>query len=382
MSQLRRQIAVGAVIAILSAIGLGLGANLFLPPQAVSSTATSTAFTTSSSASFSTLTTTATQTNTATSSYASSSSSSSVTLTTSSNISTTVTTTTTSTGVSTTTYTSTVSSATTPTPILGVNPRVQLDPSLGVSLAQSVLLSSNATQIAEQLASVLGESPVTLTGVMPPHGPNDSILAYQTTYDYSTAAGSRIVVTFVQNVFYQVDYTSGASQLAQTRFTAINASASALKVMAGMGLPTRTDQLMVQIENFSPQNYTLQWGAAYSGVAIDGTLTKSFDGSYFIQGNSVYFEFNPQSGLQTRIILIGPYWYTVGDGFPLIISPLQAAQIAASYAQGLGMSTISEPVVSFVIIHNSLYYAVTVGNSAQQFELIINPRTGEVGLPS
>ncbi len=369
MSQLRRQIAVGAIIAILSAVGLGLGANLLVPSQVASSTTAST---------FSTATSTATTTFV---------SSSSGTLTTSSGISSsstsTGTTTATATQTSTATYTSTASSVTTPTPSLGVNPTVQLDPSLGVSPARSVLLSANATQIAEQLASVLGESPVTSTGVVLPHGPNDSILAHQATYNFSTSSGSRITITFIQDVFYQLDYVSGVKGAQSTAtFTPLNATAAALKILAGMGVPTRTDRLMVQAENLiSSQDYLFQWAPAYAGIPISGTLVKNFDGSNVIQGNSVYFEFNPRSGSPTRIILISPYWYTVGDGFPLTISPLQATNIAATFAMGLGMSDINNPQVNFVVVHNSLYYAITIGNSAQQFELIVNPRTGEVGLP-
>ena len=49
---------------------------------------------------------------------------------------------------------------------------------------------------------------------------------------------------------------------------------------------------------------------------------------------------------------------------------------------GLGMSTISQPQVSFVVVHDSLYYVVTVGNDVQAFKIIVNPRTGEVGVPS
>jgi hypothetical protein len=46
------------------------------------------------------------------------------------------------------------------------------------------------------------------------------------------------------------------------------------------------------------------------------------------------------------------------------------------------MSTISQPQVSFVVVHDSLYYVVAVGNDVQAFNIIVNPRTGEVGLPS
>jgi hypothetical protein len=248
-----------------------------------------------------------------------------------------------------------------------------------VNLVQSSLLGSNATQIAQQLALLLGETPLTPDGVVQ----QTTLSTATVVYNYKTSSGSHVAITFIQNRFYQLDYQSLVQNAKSSgAFSPLNASASTLKVLAGMGLPSATDRLAIQIEVFSQQRYVLQWGAEYAGVPIEGTLSTNPDGSFFIQGNSVYFEFSPQSGQPTRIILISPYWYTVADGFPLAVSSLQAAHIAASYAQGLGMSTISQPQVSFVVVHDSLYYVVAVGNDVQAFNIIVNPRTGEVGLPS
>ncbi len=240
-----------------------------------------------------------------------------------------------------------------------------------------MLLSGNATQIAEQLASVLGVTPINLTAVMVGLGPPVSSVRY-----YKTASGSEIITTFVDGVFVRLDYRSPIQSARAGTFTPLNASAGALKILAGIGLQIVTDRLIVMDENFSPQRYAFSWNPAYAGIHINGTLVKNGDGSYLIEGYDLNFEFDPQSGIPTRIVLTRPNWYTVGDGFPLNVSALQAAQIATTYAQGLGMTTISQPLVNFVVIDGSLYYVVTVGNSSQAFNLVINPRTGEVGLPS
>jgi hypothetical protein len=265
--------------------------------------------------------------------------------------------------------------------VFDLNPKVTLDPALAVSLVQSSLVVGNATQIAQQIASVLGEAPVTLTSELlgnSSHSPFN-------TYNYATAGGSRITVTFIQNSFYQLDYENlgGSPGGGGGAFTALNASANALKILSGMGLPTATDRLSLRLEVSSPQMYVVEWGQAYAGVPIEGTLTNIPYGIFSTQESSVHFEFNPQTGRPTRILLMSPYWYAVGLDFPLIVSSVQAANIAAAFfAERSGTTTFSVSRVGFIVVTGSLYYVVTIGNNGQGVDLIVNPKTGEVGLPS
>src|SRR5487761_1429764 len=112
-----------------------------------------------------------------------------------------------STGSLVSTQTSTVESRTLPFAETYTNATMALDPSLSVNPIEGLLqTSSNATMIAQSLASQLNELPINLVSQQLPMCSGNSAVCSESTYFYKTAAGSNITVTLWQGKFYFLDY--------------------------------------------------------------------------------------------------------------------------------------------------------------------------------
>lgn len=349
---MKRKVATGAILAIISAAVLGFGVIAYLPPQSTS-TSTITMSTTTPSI---TATTTA------------SSAATTITVSSSSTISTLTTLTSTTTTVKTT-----ASTTTTTGPVIYAGKTVAIDPALQVPLFQSVLLSNNASQIANSVASSLNALPITLTGVTSGES-----------FHFRTANGSSIIVTLVQGSFYRLDYSSNSTSTpgSSSRFGIENASESAASMMTNLGVPASSVNWVDQEFYLSPSTYELKSSQSLQGVPLTGALVTNSSGNYVLS-ISAAFQFNPQSSLLTGMTILSADWYQIPSGFPLQNGPSQAITLAADYAVGsLGVTTIASAQVSFVGVQNHLYYAVTLATGSTSYILFVNPRTGEVGLPT
>jgi hypothetical protein len=153
---------------------------------------------------------------------------------------------------------------------------VALDPSLQVGTAQSTLVTDNATEIAQNLASTLNELPVTLASEEPPRGPNDTINAFQATWHYRTAKDSTIQITFLFEDnrwgFYELDYrvkdylnlTSGSST---SSFNTFRADQRARLIMSGLGISLTRVTLLDRVPRYlSSTLYEVGWVQDYQGI--------------------------------------------------------------------------------------------------------------------
>ncbi len=91
-----------------------------------------------------------------------------------------------------------------------------------------------------------------------------------------------------------------------------------------------------------------------------------------------------------RVTIMGSLWYRIPSNFPLEIDAQEVIDIATGYARNsLKMGGIYpspspyqiEPVM-FVVVQDHLYYLATLTNSSGGYQIFVNPRTGEVGMPT
>jgi hypothetical protein len=81
--------------------------------------------------------------------------------------------------------------------------------------------------------------------------------------------------------------------------------------------------------------------------------------------------------------IVGANWYQIPSHFPLAVSPPDAINSAVEYAiSSLGMQSIVSAQVAFIGVQDHLYYAVTLTSYGYAYILVVNPRTGAVGLPT
>jgi hypothetical protein len=255
------------------------------------------------------------------------------------------------------------------------------DPSLAVSPIQGLLqTSTNASAIAESLASQLNELPIYLVSQQLPTCSGNTILCTQATYLYRTAAGSNITVTLIQGEFYELAYITqdyweltygNATSATGPAFSTTQADGEVQQIMNdAFGVPLQNLTVVDQFPpSLSPTDYVVQWVQGYDGVPIASSV--------------VYFEFYPPTSELTRMIIIeGTGWYQIPSDFPLSIQASTALSAVEGYAANtLHMSSITYTDVSLQVVDDQMYYAVTVSNYTNGYILFVNPRTGEIGFP-
>jgi hypothetical protein len=289
---------------------------------------------------------------------------------------------TTSTSVVTATSTTTVASATTPPVQNYTSATVPPDPSLAVNPIQGLLqTSTNASVIAQSLASQLNELPITLVSQQLPTCTGNSILCTQSTYIYKTPTGSNITVDMIQGKFYELDYitqdyytlTGGSTaSVTASAFNVTKADGEVQQIVnKAFGVPlanlTEVDQLSPYL---SATDYVVQWGEGFQGMPIANS-------------GVVYFEFYPPASQLVRMIITeGSGWYSIPSNFPLDVQPTVALDSVVGYATyTLHMNSISYSDISLQIIQERMYYTVTLSNYAHTYLFVVNPRTGEIGFP-
>ncbi len=352
MSEYRSQIALGSAIAIILGLSLGLAVT-HLPSSVVSSTTSVPVLSSSTS--------------TAVASVSASSYTTAMTM------------------------TETVSSSASSTaslPVIATQSPVQIDPSLNVSLAQSVLLSNNASTIAQRFASALNQSLV---------GPVNVTSGYQSTYySFTTNINSTITVSFApSNNFTQVDYRiqnwyeQGNATTVNPAFSISAANEYSESIMNTVGIPTMALNLTNTLGSFDPNDYQVQWTQSYEGIPFLGALTQNPDGSYFFSSSQAFFDFNllaanssEAQGQLKEAIFVNPYWYIVPSTFPLKISPSSAGGLAEDYAiHELRMTDVSQVQTSFASVEDHLYYVATVSSPNLSYQVFVDPSNGVVGFP-
>jgi len=338
MSEYKRQIATGAVVAVLCAAILAFGALSYLPAQQSSTTIVSTVTNTMTTA---TSVVTSTQTV---------SSSTSVT----------------------TTLTTTIPAATTYT-----NQTVPLDNRLEVSPIGSLGSSNNATTYAEALASNLGEIPVRLVSQQQPTCSGGPAPCGQSAYVFKTARDSNITVDFVNGSFYQLQYeVENYSALYNGYWNAHsygNPPTTAEDVAVG--------NLMLKAFNLDLSRVTLDDNTTGPGWAL---WTQEYNGLQIANGGQIYFEVYPPTSAIIRLLIVeGAGWYQIPSGFPLDTTSSAALGAARAYAtSAIHMGFIVYAGVSWQIVRDHLYYAATISDQMKTYVLFVNPATGEVGLPA
>jgi len=274
----------------------------------------------------------------------------------------------------------TEASRTTPMPTFPSGaPTVSLDPALKVNVTNPVLLSDNATQIAEWAASLLGEAPATLQSEIPPSGPNNTILAYQAIYDFRTAAGSEVVITYLYGQFYELEYR--ISGTAANPPTITNATRFADQLLSGPGLPVQNLTFQSQVTSPGPGFTDIQLVQKLQGLPFAGTLAANFDGSHYVEEGTVEVLIGPTDDHLNRLFLFTPYWYAIPQSFPLVVGPSQAAGAALASIPNSNQSGFVANV-SFAGVSGHLYFLVEASNYQVSYYVFVNPRTGAVGFPT
>ncbi|MBI2938412.1 MAG: PepSY domain-containing protein [Thaumarchaeota archaeon] len=272
---------------------------------------------------------------------------------------------------------------------------VAIDSSLQVQTIQSILLTGNATQIAQRLASALNELPITLVSEQMPHGSNNTINAFQATYNYRTSKDSHISITFLywnnQFQFYQLGYTvKNYTNLRSADITPNNSSmnvtkaeSSAEQIMSGLGIPFAQVTLVNRNPLYSSAtDYMVEWVQGYKGIPMSGTIVTNWAGGRSTVPSTLELEFYPPTGELIGISIFGPYWYLIPASFPLDVQPSTAISTAVNTANSqLNMSQVTYTNAALVAMHGHLYYVISVGNGIIEYSIYINPRTGEVGFP-
>ena len=256
------------------------------------------------------------------------------------------------------------------------------DSSLAVNPIQGLLqTSTNASAIAESLASQLNELPIYLVSQQLPTCSGNTILCTQATYLYRTAAGSNITITLMQGEFYELDYITqdyweltygNATSATGSAFNTTQADGEVQQIMNdAFGVPLQNLTVIDQLPpHLGPTDYVVQWGQGYGGTPIANS-------------GVVYFEFYPPTSELVRLIITeGTGWYQIPSDFPLSIQASSALDAVEGYATyTVRWNSIAYTDVSLQVVDCQMYYAVTVSNYVYGYLFFVNPRTGEIGLP-
>ena len=280
----------------------------------------------------------------------------------------------------TTVLTTTSASSTTRSATIESSSAVAIDPNLNVSLAQTFMLQTNATEAARDLASSLGQ---TLTGA-----PNVTTGYESTYYTFTTNTNSSIIVAAspgLTEVTYRTQNWDADEDTTVTNqsLTSSEGDAIAFHLMNLVGIPTSKMNFTDTLSYYGPSDYKIQLTQSYDGVSLLGLLSSNPDGSYFFSDTQVYFDFNTANGQLREVIFTNPFWYVIPSSFPLRVSTSNATSLAENYAiNSLGMNEVSNTTVNFATIQDYLYYVVTVSNSTSSYQIFVNPSNGRVGLPT
>ncbi|MGQ9782249.1 MAG: hypothetical protein ACUVQ8_08460 [Nitrososphaeria archaeon] len=115
---------------------------------------------------------------------------------------------------------------------------------------------------------------------------------------------------------------------------------------------------------------------------------KTSEGAEVFAQSRFEFGFYPPNGELLKINILGSLWYHIPSNFPLNVTSRKAIDMASDYLRNMlktDVATFTNPFgqpVLFVVIQDHLYYLVTLYNSSSGYEVIVNPRTGEVGMPT
>lgn len=338
MSEYRRQIATGALVAVLLAGTLGFVTIFYLPTQPSYATTTQT----TSFSSYTTATVTAGSTAT------------------------------TQSMTTITQASSTIPSATTYT-----NQTVTLDPRLAVSPLGNLSSNTNATSIAAALALNLGELPIRLISRQLPTCTGSSVACTQSTYLFGTAKGSNITMDFIGRSFYQLQYeVKNYSELYNDYWNTHPYG----------NPPTAAED--VAVGNLLLKTYDLD----LSRVALNDNITgpgwaswsQEYNGLQIANSGQIYFEVYPPTSSIIRLLIVeGAGWSLIPHDFPLNISATAALGLARAYATNtIHMGFIGYASISFQIVQDHMYYAATVSDQYSTYILFVNPVTGEVGFPT
>lgn len=315
-------------------------------------------------------------------------------------------------------------------PVFYMDKVVDFDPSLKIELCNTILFSNNATEIAEALAKALGEAPIkpvslapensstyrmdsssiittTVTIPQPTITPTftttispttqavtvtlvtstggETILNHTKEYMFETAKNSTIAITFIDDRFYQLTYTvkeriDRKVEVLNPNFNPIEKIEYAKKVVSSLGI--RIDLLDESFpKTLYPSIFHVSWTQKYRNVTI-GTLVKDWAGNLVIEPSIISFTFYPETGKLISLTIVSPHWYIVPSNFPINISPNEATSIAKDHITKYTLiKEITFAQTNFIVIKNHLYYIVTLYGDKGSYNVIVNPRTGEVGFP-
>lgn len=272
--------------------------------------------------------------------------------------------------------TTTMRSTTIPMASTYTNETVSLDSRLAVEPLGNLRTSTNATTVAEALASNLGELPIQPVSQRLPSCSDNSVFCTQSTYVFRTSTGSNISVDFISGSFYELDY------IVQDYNTLYNGYWNSHSI----GNPPTT------AEDLAVGNLMLNsFGLDLSKVTLNDNVTgpgwaqwsQEYNGLQIANSGVVYFEVYPPTSEIIRLIIIeGAGWHLVPANFPLNVQASAALDSAKAYATNtLHVGYIGYASISLQIVQDHLYYAATLSNQSKTYILFVNPITGEVGFP-
>lgn len=317
-------------------------------------------------------------------------------------------------GVSTrTTHTAT---STIPSPQTYTNETVAPDPRLAVAPYDGLFgTSSNATSIAENVASYFNELPITLVEHQPatcsanstvsipgiPAGENCREIDYPYTtaidfYKFNSSRGSTIYVDFFQGKFLELQY-------AVKNYTALHDSSVNYTNPSSAVASAKVTSLMANAYGIDLGKFAL--GNVFAGDGSDMvSWDQTFNGIQIADAGGILFEYYPPTSQIICLIVnmnfgwevqppqsfkdlsafaagIGG-WNQIPSSITLNLSSSVALADAKSYATDtLYMGYIGYSSIELAMISGHLYYAATVANQSNTYVLFVNPITGEVGYP-
>jgi hypothetical protein len=345
MSGYKRQIASGAILALVLAAVLGFGVLTYLPAQPPTSSTTITTSESSVTTVTSTSTVPVTSTTSTTTMYTSAS----------------------------TTATITSSSTSTVQTVTYTNQTVPLDSRLAVTPLGNLSSSTNATTIAIDLASGLGELPIQLVSE---HLSTCFFTCDQSIYSFSTAKDSNITVFLVGGSFYLLLYQ------VQNYSTYLDAWTN----QTTWSPPTVGEDIAVS-------NLMLRaYGLDLSRVGLDANSTgpgwstwnQEYQGLPIVNSSQITFNVYQPTSLIFRLEIIAyAGWNVIPSGFPLNVTATEALASAQGYATNtIHIGNVTSATIAFQIIQGHMYYAATISSQSRAYILYVNPDTSEVGFPT
>ncbi len=279
-------------------------------------------------------------------------------------------------GSTTTTSTAISFSSTIPLPQTYTSTTVSLDPRLAVTPLGSLATSTNATMVANELASSLGELPIQLISSKVPTCSDSSILCTQSTYLFQTSKYSNITVDMVSGKFYELDYFAQNYSALYNGYWSTHQYGTPPSISADLAV----GNLMLQAFNLDLSN--VQLNTSISGPGWQQWM-QDFNGIQIANGGQVYFEVYPPTSQIIRLIIVeGTGWNLIPSSFPLQVSASSALNSTKTYATNtLHMGYITYASLSLQVVQDHLYYAATLSNQSKTYILFVSPITGQIGFP-